>query len=172
MSDIRIDTPRLTLRPPARQDTVRLTALINDVDIARMTTHIPHPYGPAEAEAFLALAEAGRRQGDLHFLIEHPGEGVVGGLGLMARQAGTEIGYWLGRPYWGQGLATEAVKAALAWAARTGGRRQVHAWHFNDNPASGWVLTKAGFLYTGVRRCMMSAARGAAVSGRGMIWLA
>ena len=84
----------------------------------------------------------------------------------------TEIGYWLGRAYWGCGFATEATKAALAWASREWRRRHIMARHFSDNPASGEVLCKAGFLYTGEVRLSRSQARGEAVPSRMMVWLA
>ena len=83
-----------------------------------------------------------------------------------------EMGYWLGRPYWGQGYATEVAERALVWANRDWGRRYVMAGHFADNPASGQVLSKAGFLYTGEVRQLPSVARGGEVPARMMVWLA
>ena len=82
------------------------------------------------------------------------------------------MGYWIGRPYWGQGYATEAATAALAWAGAGWGKRLVVSGHFADNPASGRVLEKAGFLYTGVVEPRHSKARGEAAATRMMVWLA
>ena len=89
-------------------------------------------------------------------------EGVVGGLGFFTPPDGRlEVGYWIGRDWWGRGLATEALSGALAWAGRDWRRRYVVAAHFADNPASGQVLVKAGFLYTGEVKPLPSRARGA-----------
>jgi RimJ/RimL family protein N-acetyltransferase len=83
-----------------------------------------------------------------------------------------EIGYWLGRPFWGRGYMTEAVDAALLWAGDGWGRRYLLAGHFADNPASGQVLVKAGFLYTGDVVPRFSMARGEEAPTRMMVWLA
>ena len=69
-------------------------------------------------------------------------------------------GYWFGRPYWGKGFATEALQA-LTSAARSLGA--LEAGHFVDNPASGRVLSKGGFGYTGETKPLFSMARGASV---------
>ena len=83
-----------------------------------------------------------------------------------------EIGYWLGRPHWGQGYMTEAVDAGLVWAGQGWGRRYLLAGHFADNPASGQVLVKTGFLYTGEVVPRFSLARGEEAPTRMMVWLA
>ena len=94
-------------------------------------------------------------------------------LGLFAgADPWPEMGYWIGRPFWGRGLATEASRAALGWARRSWGKRAILAGHFVDNPASGRVLENAGFLYTGETRRQFSLARGEAVDTRMMLWLA
>ncbi len=67
---------------------------------------------------------------------------------------------------------TEAVRAVLVWAHSVWGRRYLVAGHFADNPASGRVLTKAGFLYTGDVGQRRSLARGEDVDMRMMVWLA
>ena len=94
---------------------------------------------------------------------------------LAARHGGprAEIGYCLGRPYWNRGYATEAVRGALKWVKRDWRKKVVVAGHFADNPASGQVLCKAGFLYTGdvERRCSVARGRDD-VPTRMMVWLA
>ena len=168
-----IESRRLALHAPAFQDAPRLAALANDPDIARMTTSLPHPYTIEAAEAFIARVAGQDPRRASTFLIEHEDLGPVGTIGLACGdEPWPEIGYWIGRPYWGRGLATEAVEALLAWAARRQGRRVVVAGHFADNPASGRVLEKAGFLYTGETRRQFSLARGEAAPARRMVWLA
>ena len=171
MSAQTLQTARLRLRAPARSDAERLAQLANDAAVARMSTRMPHPYGVDDATCFLARCEAGDEK---VFAIDHGDDGLVGMIGFQdtGRVLGPEVGYWLGQPYWGRGLATEAAQVALAWAARDWGRRCVVSGHFADNPASGAVLVKAGFLYTGEVDRAFSVARGATVDTRMMVWLA
>jgi RimJ/RimL family protein N-acetyltransferase len=167
-----IETRRLRLRRPRRADAPRVAELLGDLEVSRMTTSIPHPYGLADAETHLFQAGAPDRHA--LFVIEHPAEGAIGVLEFDGEgPRHTELGYWLGRPYWGRGFATEAARAALVWAHRGWGRRHVHARHFSDNPASAEVLCKAGFLYTGEVGLTASRARGGeVVPSRMMVWLA
>ncbi len=168
-----ITTPRLRLRTPGRADNARLCGLINDFDIARMTTHVPHPYGPAEAEDFLERMQGLDRARSAVFAVETQDDGLVDVVGLHpAGRLGPEIGYWIGRPYWGRGLATEATAAVLGWARENWGQKVVVSGHFEDNPASGRVLVKAGFLYTGEVQARHSKARGQIARTRMMVWLA
>ena len=67
---------------------------------------------------------------------------------------------------------TEAVRAALGWARGGWRRRYLLAGHYADNPASGHVLVKAGFLYTGEVIPRFSLARGESAPTRMMVWLA
>jgi RimJ/RimL family protein N-acetyltransferase len=164
---------RLRLRTPRPSDAAAIAQWANDPDVARMTTGIPHPYSRDQAEAFIDRATDLDPAREALFALEAPGEGVVGLLGFHPNDEGaTEIGYWLGRPFWGRGWMTEAVDAALVWAAQAWGRRYVASGHFLDNPASGRVLIKAGFLPTGETRWRFCLARGEAAPTRMLIWLA
>jgi RimJ/RimL family protein N-acetyltransferase len=170
----RIRTERLVLRTPELKDARRLGELANDWDVVRMTTRMPWPYPPEEARSFIQRLRRGGSDRQHTFLIEAPGEGPAGLMGFFydEGQRLPEVGYWLGRPYWGQGFATEALDAAMRWAREGWGRRAIRSGHFADNHASGRVLTKAGFLYTGEVEQRFSRARGEPVATRMMIWLA
>lgn len=168
-----VRTGRLSLRKAQVSDAPRVAELANDLDVARMTTRIPHPYELSDAEDFLTRVREQDPREATTFAIEHPDDGVVGLLGFFANEDGRpELGYWLGRPYWGRGYATEAAEGALVWASETWGRRYVVAGHFADNPASGQVLCKAGFLYTGEVKLMPSLGRSQEAPARMMVWLA
>lgn len=167
-----LNTSRLTLRAPRCEDAPRMARLANDYDIAKMTSRIPHPFAVGQAEDFIARMERRDRDREAVFAIENKDDGLLGVLGLHPSPAGAEIGYWLGRPFWGRGYATEAASAALAWARADWGRRFVVAGHFADNSASGQVLIKAGFLYTGEVVDRFSLARGEEAPTRMMVWLA
>ena len=168
-----VSTERLILRGPVVTDAAAIASLANDINVAGMTGRIPHPYGLADAEAWIARAQAIDWDCGASWVIEHQTFGVVGGLGLDGAGARPEIGYWLGRPFWNRGYATEAVRGALRWVKRDWRKNVVVAGHFADNPASGQVLCKAGFLYTGDVELRPSAARGRDdVPTRMMVWLA
>jgi len=167
-----IRTARLTLRAPTTGDAPRIAGLCGDFEIPRMTTRMPWPYKLDDAVGFVSRAAAQDRARENTFLIEDAVEGVVGCVGLFMTERLPEIGYWVGRPYWGKGIATEASRAALAWSKSSWGKRAIVAGHFVDNPVSGTVLCKAGFLYTGEVAIRHSQARGEDTPTRMMVWLA
>lgn len=168
-----IETRRLTLRSPGAQDVPRIATLANDPDIARMTQFMPHPFDARHAEDFVLHVAAQDPSRAAAFVIEHEDLGPVGVIGLHeGEDHAPEAGYWIGREFWGRGFATEALEGAMAWTRRHWKRRALMAGHFADNPASGRVLEKAGFLYTGEVRRPFSAARGQRADKRMMVWLA
>lgn len=164
---LRLETERLVLRPIALCDAARVAAFTNDMGVAGMTTRIPNPNPPVAAEGWIQILKARARLGEEHvFAIEAREEGLIGVIGAHQRKPGRfEIGYWLGRPFWGRGYATEAA-SAFAQEARALG--ELEAAHFADNPASGRVLEKAGFAYTGELEHCFSLARGVKVLTRWM----
>lgn len=168
-----IETRRLTLRSPEDRDLPRIAQLAADYDIARMSLRMPHPYGIEQARDFLVRTASQDRRRDNTFVIDLEDEGAIGVMGFFHdADPYPEMGYWVGRPYWGRGLATEAAEGALKWASKSWKKRAVSAGHFADNPASGRVLTKSGFLYTGETRRKHSLARGEETDVRMMLWMA
>jgi RimJ/RimL family protein N-acetyltransferase len=168
-----VETRRLLLRAPAPHDIPAIARLANDEAITRMTLRMPHPYGQGDAEAFVVTVAAQDPAKANTFLIEHEDLCPVGVIGLFEdADLAPETGYWIGRPFWGRGFATEALEGALVWAGKRWKKRALMAGHFADNPASGRVLEKAGFLYTGEVRKQFSRARGERVETRRMVWLA
>ena len=106
-----IATERLRLRKPRKADAVRLAQHANDFDVSRMTTGMPYPYGLDHAEGFLAQVSEQDPAREAVFVIEHPDHGAIGVMGFDGPSIDeTELGYWLGRPYWGAGFATEAAQ--------------------------------------------------------------
>jgi RimJ/RimL family protein N-acetyltransferase len=166
-------TSRLILRSPVAEDAPRIAELASDPGVARMTTSIPYPLAREQAEGFLERMEARDPAREEIFAIDLPGEGLIGLIGFHpGERPAPEMGYWLGRTYWGRGYATEAARSALAWVRDHWKKRYVVAGYFADNPASGEVLVKAGFLYTGEIEFRYSMARDAEAATRMMVWLA
>lgn len=144
-----IDTPRLVLRPLREDDIDDLLPEIDDYAVASMLARVPFPYGRADALAYLDLVEKNRGR-DLALAIARDGR-VIGGIGLTAIGPVNELGYWLGRRHWGEGLATEAAVAFLGHAFGPLGLDVVRSGVFLDNRASQRVQEKLGFLRVGSR---------------------
>ena len=159
-------TERLLLRPGFPEDAPALAQAIGDEMIVRNLGRAPWPYRLEDAEAGLAApADPGLPR---MFIFERTdGEPrLVGSCGLHRKPSGAvEMGYWVARPAWNQGFATEAGRA-LVEIARTLRLPRIEAAHFVDNPASGRVLEKLGFRATGLSAPRFCRARGEEVMAR------
>jgi RimJ/RimL family protein N-acetyltransferase len=166
----RIETPRLVLRALRLGDAPAIQRLAGDWEVARWTALIPHPYPKGDAERFIARSAAGNLSGTaLALAVAERGrpEALIGGCGWSPeRGGGIEIGYWLGRPYWGRGYMTEAVRALADHAFRTTDAPLVRAGIFPDNVSSARVLEKAGFVESGTDHCATPAREGCGVTAR------
>jgi RimJ/RimL family protein N-acetyltransferase len=159
-------TERLLLRPGFPEDAPALAAAIADQAVVRNLAVVPWPYTLRDAEAFLASPRDPALPSFLIFERTTAAPQLVGSCGLARRPSGAvEMGYWIARPFWGRGYATEACRALID-IARTLGLRQLEGSHFLDNPASARVLEKLGFEPVGIVASRMSCARGAEVPAR------
>jgi ribosomal-protein-alanine N-acetyltransferase len=155
---VTIRTPRLVLRDLLRSDAARISLLAGDFDVASMTGTIPHPYSKEMAAEWIGSALAGEE--GVVFAIVRSGA-LIGCTGYRAfGEDHAEFGYWIGKPYWGMGYASEAVRALILHAFETDGFDYLTVGHFSDNPASARIIAKFGFAPLGneMRDC---AARGA-----------
>ena len=159
-------TERLLLRPGWAEDAPALARAIADETVVRNLATAPWPFALEDAEAFLA---APRDPAMPSFLISERTGGaprIVGACGFGRRPSGAvELGYWIGRAHWGKGFATEAGRALIE-IARALKLPRLEASHFVDNPASGRVLEKLGFLPTGLSAARYSCARGGEAMSR------
>ncbi len=109
-----------------------------------MTRRFPHPYTRADADEWIPIA----RSAALSFAIEVDGS-LAGGIGVERlggeRTGSGRFGYWLGRRYWGRGIATDAARTLSDHALGEGGLRRLEATVFAPNVASARVLEKCGF---------------------------
>lgn len=151
-------TPRLRLRPVAASDVQRVAQLAGDWSVASMTARIPFPYAEHDARAWIdAIGD-----GEVVYAIEHGGAliGMIGYVPAENRRS-AELGYWVGRPYWGQGFATESAHAVIAQCFERERFRFLTCGHMRDNTRSARVIEKLGFRPTGdTRRTWCEARRG------------
>lgn len=145
----RIETARLWLRWPRAKDVSAFARLAADAEVAQMTACLQPPFGPVEAEDFVIGARRVNLAGEGLVLALAPGNdpaAFLGTVGVQARSAGTlSLGYWLGRPYWGQGLMREAIVAVLDMAFVLTDAREIEAPAPPTGSAAATVLTRAGF---------------------------
>jgi [ribosomal protein S5]-alanine N-acetyltransferase len=150
------NTRRLTLRPFTLDDAQRVYRLVQDRKIADTTLAIPYPYEKGMAETWIGKHQEGFDQGkSVHFAITLTESGeLVGAIGMAIEpeHSCSEIGYWIGVPYWGQGYCTEAVAAVLEYGFQVKKLNRIYAVHFKRNPASGRVMQKNGMSYEGCLR--------------------
>jgi len=165
--DATLTTERLTLRPLRPEDAPAVQRYCNNWKVARMTTRIPYPYPDGLAEDWIAgQADGASDDGAYRFGIEYKGE-LVGVIGLeRMRSDDFEVGYWIAEPWWGQGLATKAAHRVVAFALEDLRLDRLVAGHFEDNLASGRVLEKCGFRYSGEAREWSKARDGEVVCKR------
>jgi len=157
MSCCRLESERLLLRPWVAEDLPSVVRLLGDFDVAKNLSTAPHPYTLKDAETFFAKHCEKRALGEDHiFVIARKLDGrFMGKIGLHLKDGTFEMGYWLGKPYWKLGYATEAAKRVAEFAFHALKAERLAAGWFRDNPASGHVLAKLGFLPDGVeeRHC-------------------
>lgn len=129
---------------------------LNDPEIYASTLRIPSPYKPSDAEKYLAiLAENTAKLGfSTNFAIRNATGKLIGGCGFDGLVVGhrAEIGYWVARPFWGQGIATAAVRVACGHALAHWKLVRIAGLVFTFNPASARVLEKCSFEYEGLLR--------------------
>ncbi|MGL4550367.1 MAG: GNAT family N-acetyltransferase [Gemmataceae bacterium] len=151
---MRIDAGACVLRPWRADDLEALVRLADDPRVAaNLRDRFPSPYTRADGERWLGIAAA---LPDGEALAVEAGGALAGGIGLVPgddieRVAG-EVGYWLGVPFWGRGVATAAVRAYSAGALEAFGLERLFAKVFADHAASCRVLEKAGYTREGVLR--------------------
>lgn len=143
-----------TIRSWRTADVTALVKHANNANIARqLRDRFPHPYTAADARRFIEGVVSARPV--TTFAIEVDGE-AAGGIGFSAgsdvERYSAEIGYWLGEPLWGRGIATEAVRIVSEYAFKTCNVLRLFALPFADNARSTRVLEKAGYTREAVLR--------------------
>ena len=144
----------LVLRRYRQTDRANLVQLADNPNVSRyLDLRFPCPYSLADADNWLAFTASQAQP--LNLAVQWQGK-LVGGIGIEphsgihARTA--ELGYWLGEPYWGKGLAANAVELFTPYVFNELGFIRLQAMVFAENPNSRRVLEKCGFTREGVLR--------------------
>lgn len=148
--DVTLETSRLQLRQPRASDAARITRLINNFAVSGKLARVPYPYRLSDAEWWLGTWRADKPVGETGFMIDLPGEGIIGNCGLHEDNGQTVIGYWLGEPFWNRGFMTEAAAAVVGWYFATSEAGHLDSGVFAFNKASLVVQKKLGFTETGI----------------------
>jgi 8-oxo-dGTP diphosphatase len=153
-----LSTERLSLRPLEPADADALHRLVNDWEVTRTLAVVPFPYPRPLADEWIASTRKELACGDAYHLAVTGREGehevLVGVVGLrvaVASRLGT-LGYWVGRRFWGHGVASEAAGKLARWAFANLDLDRIGASVAADNPASAAVLRRIGFRQTGEGR--------------------
>jgi len=149
-------TDRLLLRPFTLADAQEVQRLAGDRDVASTTLRIPYPYKDGMAEEWIGSHTDKCAKGEgvsLAVTLRDAGT-LVGAVGLeiCKDHLRAELGYWIGKPYWGKGFATEAARALVGYGFEVLGLNRIHAQHLVRNPASGRVMIKIGMRHEGTLR--------------------
>lgn len=154
-------TERFVLRPFTVADAPDVQRLAGEREIAATTLAIPHPYPDGFAETWISdHAESWKERREIRFAItdassEKSTAGELLGASVLKLQLEhheAEVGYWVGKPHWGRGIASEVAAELVRYAFEEMGLHRVHAFCLTNNPASGRVLEKAGLRYEGTNR--------------------
>lgn len=143
-------TDRFVLRRPRMSDAAVLATLANDRTIAENTATIPHPYGLKEAEDYIRKSMVTRTAAPF-VVIRRNDEALVGAASIAVRPQddAPEIGYWIGAPYRGAGVATEVAHAMVDLAFEQLNLPGLVARCRVTNVDSRHVLEKCGFQWCG-----------------------
>jgi len=148
---VELKLSRCTVRPWRPGDETTLARYANNRNVSgNLKDRFPFPYTAADADAWIAHVSAETPPSNFAIVVDGRavgGDGVELGEDVFRRSA--EIGYWLGEPFWGRGIATEALRAVTEYAFATFDIIRLEAGVFDWNPASARVLEKAGYALEG-----------------------
>ncbi len=137
-----------TLRPWQPDDVESLSRLGDNPNVARfMTDGFPSPYTPEKARAFITMANSNTPSAILAISLEGQ---AIGGIGIHPQsdihRQNAELGYWLGEPFWGRGIMTEAIRQMVAYGFEHWPVNRIFARPYHTNIGSQRALEKAGFI--------------------------
>ncbi|MCM3707007.1 MULTISPECIES: GNAT family N-acetyltransferase [Cytobacillus] len=151
-----LETSRLILRSLTLDDAPRVEEYASDYDVAKTTLNIPHPYPEGGAREFITGILETERNGKIAIfaITRKEDNGLIGLINITGANPNrrAEIGYWIGKPYWGKGYGTEACRAVVKYGFEELNHNRIYALAFTDNPGSWRIMEKSGMKHEGVLR--------------------
>ena len=146
-----ISTERLVLRPPHVVDAEPMAQLANNINVAHMLAHMPHPYTIGDAEKFISNAQKNSGRACVYSITEAESGALIGVGSLHETPDDDEphMGYWIGEPYWGKGYASEAARALVDLYFKVTNRPALLVSARVSNEASKKVIRKCGGAHIG-----------------------
>jgi RimJ/RimL family protein N-acetyltransferase len=144
-----IRTARLVLRQPILADAEPIARYLNNIEVAGNLAQVPYPYERSYAENWLRSLRAPSLAEAVNFSIDLDGSGYVGHIGYQSGPTGPVLGYWLGQPFWNQGIMSEAAAAAVAWFFAQTQAPALYSGVYHFNHASLAVQKRLGFTEMG-----------------------
>lgn len=151
---VELTLARCTLRPWRAGDEPSLVRHADNRNVSRnLKDRFPSPYTAADAAQWIARASAQTPPTSFAIVVDGAAVGGIGiELGTDVFRRSAEIGYWLGEPFWGRGIATEALRATTDYAFEHFDICRLEAGVFDWNPASARVLERVGYTLEGRAR--------------------
>ncbi len=145
---------KVRIRTLRYADREQLTVLANNKKIwLNVRDMFPHPYTFEDAEKFIDSVK--QQDPQVTFAIEYDFK-FVGAIGMVLQRDvyrfSAELGYWIGEPYWGKGIATKALTLMCNYAYDELNMEKLFAGVFEGNEGSKKVLEKCGFQLEGIAR--------------------
>ena len=151
-----LETERFALRPFSSEDEEAVFTICSEKEIAANTRTIPHPYPREQASHWIKQHPELWQQGKaaIFAICEKSSAELVGAVGLEINESdqNAELGYWIDKKRWGEGICTEASKEVLRFGFETLSLNKIHAHYITSNPASGRVMEKIGLKSEGLLR--------------------
>ena len=144
-----IHTDRLILRKAiSKQDKISLVSQIGDWEVVKWLANVPYPYTYNDCEDYFLISNS--NQFALNIFLDNK---LIGGVSLtLDGDNYYDLGYWIGKDYWGKGYATESSKKLLEYALEKLNSPKIKSGYFVDNLSSGNVLKKLGFKEVGIEK--------------------
>lgn len=139
---------RLQLRARRDNDRAKLLEFLSDLNISKMLTPISFPYSKEEAQAWIDFNISADPSQTVNWVIDD-GSGLIGTVGANNLNGSATFGYWLGKPFWGQGCMSEAAATALHYLFHKTDQQLLRAGVFKENPISQRILTRLDFEIVG-----------------------
>ena len=151
---IQFETTRLLLRFFEPSDAKTVQRLAGHEEVARTTLAIPHPYPDGAAEQWIEHVRQSSEKGD-HYafaMIKKEDGSLIGNMsmGISQKHKRSELAYWVGRPFWGQGFATEAARRIVQFGFEDLNLNRICAAAMSKNPGSYKVMRKIGMKEEGI----------------------